>query len=239
MFYMDPLYLVLMLIGAPLAFIPQWWVKKTYRANRDIRTQQGQSGATVAKMILERNGLHNVEVEETPGELSDHYDPRVRKVRLSPDNYRGASVAAAAIAAHEVGHAIQHAKGYYPVVLRSQLAPLFGLGSQLGPMLFFASFLLYGFMGLSGELAYFIAMAGVGLFGLTVVFHMVTLPVEFDASARALKALKVNHYLSEPEMTGAKKVLTAAAMTYVSVALYSLLQLGYYLIKLNSMRSRN
>ena len=236
---MDPSYLLLMLIGIPLTLLPQWWVKSTYNKYREERTASGQTGAQVAAAMLERKGLRDVSIEETPGELSDHYDPGAKAVRLSPDNYRGNSVAAATIAAHEVGHAIQHAEGYMPVIWRGQLAPVFGLGSQLGPLLVFGSGLLYFMMGVSGDMAYYIALLGVALFGLSVVFHLITLPVEFDASRRALATLSSHHYLTTNEMGAARTVLIAAAMTYVSVALYSILQLVYYLMRAQALRSRD
>lgn len=237
-FGFDPLSLLLTLVGLPLMFLPQLWVKKTYDTFRQRPAMAGLTGAQVAQKMLANNGIVNVRVEETPGELSDHYSPAERVVRLSPDNYHGTSVAAATIAAHEVGHAIQHAKGYWPVVVRGQLAPAFGLGSQLGPIVFGAALMLHLFMGLSPELAIPLAMLGIALFGLSVVFHLVTLPVEIDASSRAMVALKAHHYLTTQELPGAKKVLTAAAMTYVSVALYSLLQLSYYIIQLGRLQSR-
>lgn len=232
----DPLYLLLTLIGLPLMFLPQWWVKSTYDKFRQQPAMRGLTGAQVARQMLADNGIHDVRVEETPGLLTDHYSPTEKVVRLSHDNYVGTSVAAATIAAHEVGHAIQHAKGYVPVVLRSQLAPVFGLGSQVGPLLFSAAIMLYFLMGVGGDLAFLLASAGVGLFGLSVLFHLVTLPVEIDASSRALKVLSGHHFLQAKEMPGAKKVLTAAAFTYVATALYSLLQLAYYIFYLTNMR---
>jgi uncharacterized protein len=239
MFGFDPLGLVLSVVGMGLVFLPQWWVKSTYNTFRERPTQRQMSGAEVARQMLALHNISQVVVEETPGELSDHYDPGARAVRLSPDNYRGSSIAAATIAAHEVGHAIQHNQGYVPVVIRSQLAPVFGVGAQVGPLLLMASLFLGVGMGLSPDLAWMLGMVGVGLFGLSVLFHMVTLPVELDASARALKVLKTNQFLTAEEMPGAQKVLFAAAMTYVSVALYSLMQLAYYIYQLTGMRRSN
>jgi len=238
-FGFDPLYIALTLVGLPLMFLPQMWVKRTYNVFKNQPARAGLTGAQVAQQMLSNNGITNVKVEETLGELSDHYSPAEHVVRLSPDNYRGTSIAAATIAAHEVGHAIQHAKGYWPVVLRGQLAPAFGLSSQLGPLVFTAALMLNLFMGLSPDLAIPLAVIGITLFGLSVVFHLVTLPVEIDASARAMVALKAHHYLTTQELPGAKKVLTAAAMTYVSVALYSLLQLSYYVMRLSQLQRSN
>jgi uncharacterized protein len=228
--------LLLTLLGLPLIFIPQWWVKKTYNTFREIPTQKGMTGAQVAQDMLYRANITNVQVEGTPGELSDHYDPSARMVRLSPDNYNGRSVAAVTIAAHEVGHAIQHHQGYFPVVLRGHLAPVFNLGSQLGPWVLMAASLLYFGLNVAPEFAFQIGLVGIALFATSVAFHFVTLPVEIDASARALSILKNSQYLAPAEMSGARKVLIAAAMTYVSVALYSLMQLAYYVMQVMSMR---
>lgn len=225
----DSVGLLIFLIGIPLIFLPQMWVKSTYKKFRDVPNAKGVTGADVARQMLAQHNIHNVTVEQTPGELSDHYDPGAHAVRLSPDNYHGRSVAAATIAAHEVGHAIQHNKGYVPVVIRSQLAPLFGLGAQLGPMLLLASLMLGIFLNLAPELVFLVGGVGVSLFGLSVIFHLVTLPVEIDASSRALSVLKSHHFLSAAEMPGAQKVLFAAAMTYVATALYSLMQLAHYI----------
>lgn len=232
----DPLGLLVTAVGAAMVFLPQLWVKSTYNRFRAIQAAGSLTGAQIARQMLEQHRIHDVRVEETPGELSDHYDPGAKAVRLSPDNYRGHSIAAATIAAHEVGHAIQHNTGYFPVVLRSQLAPLFGFGSQFGPLLIMAAFFLNLGMGFAPEFAFQIGMAGVALFALSVLFHIVTLPVEIDASARAMRVLKSSHFLTQSELPGARKVLTAAAMTYVSVALYSLMELAYYIFRLTSSR---
>ncbi|MDX2084170.1 MAG: zinc metallopeptidase [Candidatus Melainabacteria bacterium] len=232
MFFHDPLFLVLTVVGGLLVFLPQMWVQRTYRAFATHSTAQGLTGAEVATQILRENGLHEVSVEVSHGLLSDHYDPSARAVRLSEDNYYGRSVAGAAVAAHEVGHAIQHARGFTPVVVRSAMFPAVNLGSQLGPLLFMASL----FMGIGSELGFMTAALGVVLFSLSVLFHVVTLPVEIDASLRAIKILSDGRYLTTQELPGAKKVLTAAAMTYVAAALYSLMQLMYYIFTLLNSR---
>jgi uncharacterized protein len=239
MMHFGGLGLLLTLLGLPLIFLPQWWVKKTYNAFREVPNQKGLTGAQVAQDMLYRANITNVQVESTPGELSDHYDPSARKVRLSPDNYSGRSVAAVTIAAHEVGHAIQHNKGYFPVVLRGHLAPVFGLGSQLGPWVMMAASLLYFGLHAAPAFAFQLGLIGIALFATSVIFHFVTLPVEIDASWRALTILKSSEYLAPAEMPGARKVLIAAAMTYVSVALYSLMQLAYYVMQVMNMRRRD
>lgn len=234
-YYHDPLYMILMLVGMVLVFLPQMWVKNTVAKFSEIGTARRYSGQDVARQILSEHGLSSVGVEMVDGFLSDHYDPTQKVVRLSPEVYQGTSIASVAVAAHECGHAIQHAKGYYPVVVRSSLVPLANLGSQFGPLLLMVA----AFMGLgahAGTMGYLLALAGVGLFGMSVAFHVVTLPVELDASGRALKVLETHSYLNTQEMNGAKKVLTAAAFTYIATALYSLMQLIYWVFRLLGSR---
>jgi uncharacterized protein len=228
---MDPLGLLLSLVGIPLIMLPQWWVKSTYNKFRQEPTARGMTGSQVASDMLRNAGIHDVVVEETPGELSDHYDPGAKAVRLSPDNYQGTSIAAATIAAHEVGHAMQHNQGYIPVSLRGALFPVMRFGSQLAPLVMMGGFMMLAMQGM-GKMGLMVAALGVGLFGLSVIFHLVTLPVELDASARALRILQSSGYLQSQEMPGAKKVLTAAAFTYISVAMYSLMQMVYYVFQL-------
>jgi Zn-dependent membrane protease YugP len=235
MFFHDPLYLIIMVVGMALVFIPQMWVKKTVAQFSEVRTARGQSGQAVARRILDEHGLRDVPVEMVDGFLSDHYDPSQKVVRLSVDVFQGASVASVAVAAHECGHAIQHAKGFYPVVLRSSLVPLANLGSQMGPILL----MLAVFLGLgsqAGGMGFYVALAGVSLYGMAVAFHFVTLPVELDASGRALKVLQTSYYLNTEEMVGAKKVLNAAAFTYVATAMYALMELAYWIFRLMGAR---
>lgn len=233
------MYMLLMLIGLPLVFLPQWWVKSTVGKFSKVATDQGLSGAEVARQILAQNQLFHVQVEEVPGELSDHYDPSDKAVRLSPEIYHGSSVAACAIAAHECGHALQHASGFVPVVIRSAMVPAVNLGSQLGPMLIIGSLILMSMRMLNPDLAFLVGVFGVMMFGLAVLFHVVTLPVEIDASMRAVRILNTNGFLVSDELPGAKRVLTAAACTYVATALYSLIQLMYWVMQLMGSRSRN
>jgi uncharacterized protein len=239
MFFMsDPIYMVVMGVGSLLVFLPQMWVKKTVESYSQVPASRGFSGAQVAEALLRENQVYDVGVEMVEGVLSDHYDPSAKKVRLSRDNYFGQTVSGVAIAAHEVGHAIQHATGYYPIVVRGALAPVVNIGSQLGPMLFFVSIGITASGALMPDWAWALAWLGVLLFGTAVVFHIITLPVEINASMRALKIISGSHYLTETELPGAKKVLTAAAFTYVAAALYSLIQLLYFVFRLlNSRRS--
>ncbi len=236
--FYDPLYMLLMLIGLPLVFLPQLWVKSTVGKYEKVRTSGSRTGAEVAREILSRQGRGSGQVEMTHGFLSDHYDPASKTVRLSEDIYHGNSVAATAIAAHEVGHAIQHARGFFPVVIRSSMVPAVNFGSQLGPILIFASLILGSMRFLAPDMMLVIGMSGVLLFGLAVLFHIVTLPVEIDASMRAVGVLQTNRYLTTQELPGAKKVLTAAALTDVATALYALMQMLYFAIQVLSATSR-
>jgi Zn-dependent membrane protease YugP len=237
--YSDPMYLILMVVGMGLVFIPQMWVKNTFNKYNEIAASRGLTGADVARAILRENGLGHVDVEAVQGFLSDHYDPMSKKIRLSADNYYGRAIANIAVSAHECGHALQHAKGYFPVVVRGAMVPAVNLGSQLGPLLIMLSLVMGIGMNLGGEIAWMMAWAGVALFGLSVVFHIVTLPVELDASGRALRVLSSHNYLTSKEMPGARKVLTAAAFTYVATALYSLMQLAYYIWMLMGRRGND
>lgn len=234
--FSDPLYLVVMLVGLALAFLPQMILQGVYRTYSQVNSQRGMTGAEVARKILNDNGLSDVTVEMTPGQLSDHYDPSAKAVRLSEDHYYGSSVAGVAVAAHEVGHALQHAHGYYPVVLRSAMVPAVNLGSNLGPILLMISLGMGATSQAMPDWAFGLAILGVVMFGAAVLFHMVTLPVEFNASARANTILSNSNYLMPDEMPGAKKVLAAAAFTYVAAALYALIQLLYYVWRIFGSR---
>lgn len=202
-----------------LAFWAQWKVTHTYRRYSQVRAENGLNGTQMAKAIMNRNGVTDVAVEEVGGVLSDHYDPRARKVRLSASTFREPSLAAMAVGAHEVGHVLQHAQGYAPLALRSAIAPVAGFGSMLAFPLFFI-----GFIFQSGALAWLMDL-GIVFFAGAVVFHLVTLPVEFDASKRALSELTSSGALAPNEVVGAKKVLDAAALTYVAAAAMAALQL--------------
>lgn len=217
--FFDPMYFVFALPALLLGLWAQAKVKGAVNQYSQVRTMRGVTGAQVARTLLDAEGLHNVRVEETQGFLSDHYDPRGKVLRLSPDVYRGPSVAAAGIAAHEMGHALQDAKGYAPLVLRSAMVPSVQFGSWLGPLVFFAGLL----MNLTG-----LAWLGLILFGATAAFALVTLPVEFDASRRAKQLLTERGILVSQEMQGVNAVLDAAALTYVAGAAQAISTLLYY-----------
>jgi uncharacterized protein len=203
-----------------LGFVIQRWLRRTVAQQLQVSVHTGLSGADVARRILDRNGLHAVPVERSPGgPLSDHYDPRTRSVHLSPEVHDGRAVASTAIAAHEVGHAIQHERSYAPFRLRSALFPAVSLASNFWMMMLMAGAVL-GAVGLM--------KVAVLLFAVVVLFQLVTLPVEFDASRRALSQLGELGLVNDAERGGSRKVLTAAAMTYVAAALAALSQLAYF-----------
>ena len=198
----------------------QGWLRSTYNKWMRVANTSGLTGAEVARAILEANGITNVKVEATKGMLTDHYDPRSRTVRLSEGNYAHANVSGMAVAAHEVGHALQHAKAYGPLQIRHAILPAANLGSQFGPML-----AIFGIMLQMGGLL----QLGIILFSAAVLFQVVTLPVEFDASRRALVQLEKLGLATDADSGGARKVLTAAAMTYVAAAATSVAYLVYFL----------
>ncbi|WP_026103198.1 zinc metallopeptidase [Pseudanabaena sp. PCC 6802] len=217
-----PSYLIL-IPGMLLMFWAQSRVQGTYRKYADVRSSMGMTGAEVAKTILRRMGVHNVTVEPVQGELTDHYDPGAKAVRLSEGIFASDSLAAAAVAAHECGHVLQDVQGYKPMNLRAALVPAANIGSNLGPMLVLVGF----FLGAAGGI--FINI-GIALFTAVILFHVVTLPVEFDASSRALKLIDEYGILQGKENQAARAVLNAAAFTYVATALYAVLQLVQLLL---------
>jgi Zn-dependent membrane protease YugP len=211
--------IVLLIPALILAMWAQWRVQHTYQKYSRIRAASGMSGREMARAIMSRNGVSDVAVEEVGGMLSDHYDPRARVVRLSSHNFREPSLAAIAVGAHEVGHALQHARGYFPLQVRTAVVPVANLGSMLAFPLFFVGF-FFNNPGLS-----WLMNLGILLFTGAVLFQVVTLPVEFDASKRALRELADTGALAPDEVSGAKKVLDAAALTYVAAAAMAALQL--------------
>lgn len=223
------LYLIVMVPFLLLGWWSQHYVSSSFRSWSNRPANHGKSGAEVAREILDRNGLTNVTVHHTPGELSDHYDPRKRSVHLSDSVYGSRSIAASAVAAHEVGHAIQHAKSYAPLAIRSALFPVASFGSAAFMPLFIIGMLMFAAGNALGETAILIAIA---LFAAGVFFQLVTLPVEFDASKRAREQLSVMALAptAGEDAVGTAKVLNAAALTYVAAALAALAQLAYYIM---------
>lgn len=217
--YFDPLYFVFALPALLLGMWAQFKVKGAFNKFSQVRTARGVTGAQVARYLLDSEGLQGVAVEETQGMLSDHYDPRSKVLRLSPQVFQGNSVAAAGIAAHEMGHALQDAQNYGFLGLRSAMVPSVQVGSWLGPLIFIGGMLM-GSTTLS--------WAGILLFGATAAFALVTLPVEFDATRRAKQLLVDRGILVGEEMQGVNGVLDAAALTYVAAALQAISTLIYY-----------
>ena len=214
------LYLAFLVPPLLFGLAVQWWLKRTVAQNQRQPVSTGLTGAQVARQILDRNGLTEVPVQVSAGgPLSDHYDPRSRSVHLSHDVHDGADVTGVAVAAHEVGHAIQHAKAYAPFRARAALWPVVAFASN--------TWIFLLMIGLFAQAFQLIGVAVV-LYAIVVLFQFVTLPVEFDASRRALVQVRELGLVSQGESTGARKVLTAAAMTYVAGALAALSQLAYY-----------
>ena len=218
--FFDPMYLLYIAPGLILGLIAQAMVKSTFARYSRIGARRGISGAETALEVMAAKGIHDVQVEEVGGFLSDHYDPRSRVLRLSPDVYRGRSLASLGVAAHEAGHALQDAQGYLPMRLRAAVVQPAMLGQNFSYVL-----VILGFMMHLPALMW----AGVLLFGLALVFTIVTLPVEFDASARAMRALADGRVLDNDELHGARKVLSAAALTYVAAVVSALGIFLYYL----------
>lgn len=218
MFFWDPT-IVLLIPVLLLSLYAQYKVRNTYQRYSQVRSAWGRAGALVAQDIMRRNQLHDLELEEGEGTLSDHYDPRSKKVVLSPENYRSDSIAALSVAAHEIGHAIQHRTGYAPLQWRHTILPAANIGSGLAFPLFILG-LIFAVQPLM--------KLGILLFAGVVVFQLITLPVEFNASSRAIAILKNGGYLAPNEVPMAREVLKAAAMTYVAataVAVVHLLRL--------------
>ncbi len=229
MFFFDPRWLLFALPGLLLGLWAQARVRGAFNRYSKVNTLRGLTGSQLARALLDQQGLAHVTIEETKGRLSDHYDPRTQVLRLSPEVYRSQSVAAAGVAAHELGHALQDSKGYTPLKIRSAIVPATQFGSMLAPWLFIAGLLLN-----ITALAWF----GVILFGVAVIFTLVTLPVEFDASKRAKALLTSSGILVGDEIQGVNKVLDAAALTYVAAAVSSIGQFIYYIMLLGGGRRR-
>ncbi len=225
--YYDPLYFLFALPPLLLVFFAQWKVKSTYSKYTKIANMARASGAEVAQRLLLANGLGFIKVQLTPGDLTDHYNPADKTLNLSPGVANNASVAAMGIVAHEVGHAVQDQTAFGLMRLRTALVPVANLGSNLGYILFFLG-LVINFSGL--------VWLGVILFAAAVVFTLITLPVELDASRRALDMLRGNGLVSTMELDGARSMLSAAALTYVAALAQSLAQLLYLVLRASGMR---
>ena len=229
------LWILLALPGLLLGMWAQFKVKSAFKKYSKVGNSRGLTGAQAARLILDHDGLRHVRIEEVQGTLTDHYDPRAKVLRLSPDVGRSASIAAVGVAAHESGHALQDKDGYAPLTLRSAIVPAVRFGSWLGPLIFMAGFFLAALTGITG-LGYSIAWVGVAIFALTAIFSIITLPVEFNASARAKKELVAMQILTPQEMKGVNATLNAAALTYVAAAIAAIGQVLYYAFLLTGRR---
>jgi Zn-dependent membrane protease YugP len=216
----NPIFYTSLLLLVPaiiLSIYAQYKVRSTFSKYSNKEAASGVTGAQASRRLLDQAGLSDVAIEEIPGTLTDHYDPRSRVLRLSEDVARSRSLAALGVAAHETGHAIQHASNYVPMQIRSAVVPAASFGSSLGPVIFFMGLIFTSFRPLM--------TIGMVLFTAAVIFQIVTLPVEFDASSRAMKLLQANGLVVQQEAEGAAKVLRAAALTYLAAALMSIMTL--------------
>ena len=230
-FYYDPTY-VMVLIGVVICMLASANVNRTFQKYSRIRSHSGMTGREAAERLLHANGIYDVTVQRVAGNLTDHYDPRNKTLNLSDSTYASTSVAAIGVAAHECGHAVQHANGYAPLKIRGSLVPVANFGSTLAWPLILIGFLI------QGNASVLLINLGILLFSVAVLFQIVTLPVEFNASSRALKSLETNGILYTEEVADTRKVLRAAALTYVASAASAILQL-LRLILISGGRRRN
>lgn len=228
--FWNPMYFVFALPALLLGLWAQFKVQSAFNKYSRVPNETGMSGEQIARRMLDMSGLYNVQVEMVQGFLSDHYDPGKRVLRLSPDVYRGTTIAAAGVAAHEAGHALQHQDAYLPMQIRSAIVPTVQIGSWLGPIIFIVGFFLQWTQ---------LAWAGVILFGATAVFAIITLPVEFNATNRAKAWLTDTGFIHPNERSGINAVLDAAALTYVAAAVQAISTVLYYVFLLSSSRSRD
>ncbi len=220
-------YYAFMLPGIIVAIIASIRVKTTFSKYSKVNGFRGLTGAAAAERVLDMNGVSGVRIERVSGNLTDHYDPRTNVIRLSDSVYDSTSVAAVGVAAHEAGHAVQYSTSYGPIKLRAAIIPICNIGSQLSlPLIILGSIMLIDAL----------VFVGIALFSLSVLFQLITLPVEFNASRRAIAAIRATAILNPDELAGARRVLSAAAMTYVASLLQSLLILLYYISRYGNRR---
>lgn len=228
--FFDPVYFLFIMPGVLLSLFASWRVKSAFNKYSEVGTARGLTGAEAAQVLLERAGLHDVGIVPSQGFLSDHYNPLNRTLNLSPDVYSSRSVSAIGVATHEAGHAIQHAHGYFPLAIRSALVPVTQFGSSAWPWVIMAGAIFH---------AQPLLLVGIAMLGLVVVFQIITLPVEFDASNRAKALVVESGIVRTDERYGMDKVLNAAALTYVAGAITSVLTLLYYLYRFGLLGGRD
>ena len=219
--FFDWTYVVLVLPCVILSLWASANVNSTFRKYSRIQSIRHITGADAAQRVLSANGVSGVRIEHVSGNLTDHYDPRANVIRLSESVYSSTSTAAIGVACHEAGHAVQYAQNYTPIKLRAAVIPATNIGSRLAMPLILIG-LLFSYMG---DISYWLVYAGIACFGLSLVFQLITLPVEFNASRRAMQAIESANILTEDERRGARKTLTAAALTYVAATAVALMQL--------------
>ena len=232
--FFDPVYFLFAIPGMLLGMWAQGKVKSTFNKYAKVRTARNMTGAQVARELLNAYGLHNVRVERVAGQLSDHYDPRGKVLRLSESVHDSPSVAAAGVAAHEMGHALQDAEGYSMLRLRGAMVPAVKASSALGPIMLMAGFAAANFIG--GGIGTLLMYAGIAVFALSALFAIVTLPVEFDASKRAKDLLLAEGIMGKDEIKGVDKVLDAAAWTYMAAAIQAVMTVLYYVMRFSGRR---
>jgi Zn-dependent membrane protease YugP len=229
---LDPIYMLLIGVGIILSGGAAFMVKSRFKKGSKVPISSGYTGAQVAKELLQSAGISDVSVHEHKGFLSDHYNPLNKTLNLSPEVYNGRSAASAGVAAHEAGHAIQHAENYFPMWVRSAIVPAANIGSNLGPWLVIIGIMLGAGVEMGGGIGHTLAVVGVALFAAATAFTVVTVPVEFDASARAkLQLQKLGIVKPGYEANAVSSVLTAAGLTYVAAAINSILMLIYWAYK--------
>lgn len=225
--YFDPYYWIILMPAFLIALLAQLNVSSTFNRYSRVASRRGLTGAQAAEEVLRAHGVYGVRVTRVSGKLTDHYDPRTNTIRLSDAVYGSTSIASVGVAAHEAGHAVQYAQEYGPIKVRGAIIPVCNFSSQISILLIILGFVMYSRP---------LFAVGVVLFAVATVFQVVTLPVEFDASRRAIRSLRETHLLDAQELQGAKKVLGAAAMTYVAALLVSIAQLLRYVMAFNSRR---
>ena len=228
-YYMDYWYIILVIPAMIISIIAQVKVKSTFNKYAKVLSQRNVTGAYAAQVVLSHYGINDVRIERVNGKLSDHYDPKAKVIRLSDEVYDSASVSAIGVACHEAGHAAQHAEGYAPIRIRNSIIPVCNIGSYLGIPL-----ALIGLFLAMDPLIYF----GIALYAGILVFHLVTLPVEFNASRRAISVIDSTNLLCDEEIGGAKKVLSAAAMTYVAATLVALANVLRFALRILALSGR-
>jgi Zn-dependent membrane protease YugP len=232
----DPLYFIILAPGLLLALWAQWRTKSAFHNGQKYNSSSGMSGADAAAAVMDAAGVQGVSIEPVEGFLSDHYDPRQKVLRLSPDVYSGHTLSALGVAAHEAGHAIQDAQRYSPLVIRNALVPMAGIGSNLSWILIMIGFALSASASFLGKP---VLLLGIGLFSITVLFQIINLPVEFDASKRARFMLVHYGMITTEEDKIVQKVLGAAALTYVAATITAALTLLYFLLRTGLLGGRS